>query len=1093
MYVNVKNENYGYSVATFGDFVAVGNPGLLRYNLLSGSIASWHLDEAMGYRYDTLGRFPLTASGAPTQKPGKVNYALGVTPTSGLTHPNSTFLTVGNNNFTFTGWVWLDALPAADAFIISKHGATYREYAIGINSAGKVFLDGYGNSSYPRITSSIALSTGTWYNFIAWRDKTSNILGISVNGAEALQSYTASWTTVSGNFRLGVVSGANGINGRIDEVSLYKRLLTSSERHEWSAFSTWSGSVDVFKYNYNTDEHDYVSSLYADNVLQEILLAAETGSPAPPITGSLVSGSLRTEVSGSDETSRNKDLQIDKKLYTTMLEDGYGLSIDIYNKLLVIGCPYYEQQVTTLAGFSSVTTGSSVDIYNLKKYEQDAVNSVLVDSRMGNINVPYFVASGSYKIYINDTPAGYDLAEVLFSTTVTGPFDQVIARKAAPKNGGYIEFIFSPSMLPYPSGFFLFRFSITDSSYVTSLINPHNTISESFGRAVSINSGWVAVGSPYVSGSGGAVYIYKNDSYGNELSWSFQQRIEPGNAAPGLLFGSALELNKVTGSRSGSLIVGVGHPSGSQAYLFEYLTGSWTNTYTFTPGNVSRPLTFGNYTPYSESFVRTSSYGSAVSIYNNTVVVGSPQDRKVKEYNLSEWYNQGAVYVYELCIGTSPTTYELVLKTHGDETILKNNKLGYSVGIYGNNIIAGSPREEVTISPCEIQGTIGQLHYCPGTLTRTLNGQALFLQRNTSSFDWEISKVYQRKKRYLSPYRCFGYSVDIADKSMVIGAPMVLSTMDREVNIPTTESIALDDLAGKAYIYNLHNFHPSFHLGNVFYRNGKLLLMTSGSIFDKLFYNPVSQNNYEYELDFKGEHTIFEKQIICSVDPGEFNTSTNPTAITREKSIFDINGNGYVDFQDIDVLLRYMQYKNTLYYGNTGVSINWSSSIVTAEDERSLLAYYQENYDSSHTEILTSESINRFEFTDTWMQAELDFNQDNRIDTRDLNILWKYFTNRLTQDNYITYITPASNRKLFSDIMDHMADVTKKNSVPLIRSGFADYDRLSATDKTGSYLAPFATTIGLYSGLDLIAVAKLGNPVKIIPDLPINFAIKIDF
>jgi hypothetical protein len=71
--------------------------------------------------------------------------------------------------------------------------------------------------------------------------------------------------------------------------------------------------------------------------------------------------------------------------------------------------------------------------------------------------------------------------------------------------------------------------------------------------------------------------------------------------------------------------------------------------------------------------------------------------------------------------------------------------------------------------------------------------------------------------------------------------------------------------------------------------------------------------------------------------------------------------------------------------------------------------------------------------------------------------------------------------------------MTKKTSPPLIRSGFFDYERLAAVDKTGSFLAPVATTIGLYSGLDLVAIAKLGSPVKISPELPINFCIKMDF
>jgi hypothetical protein len=762
--------------------------------------------------------------------------------------------------------------------------------------------------------------------------------------------------------------------------------------------SKWSGSVEVFIYNYRTDQHDYVATLYKDSIIQDVLLAAETMS--------VVSASMSTEA--------GKDLQINRHLYTSMFEDGYGVAVDIYDNVLAIGCPYYLQHVETSASFTSSVSGSDVDIFNLTYYQQDS-----------------------------------------FRNTAS-----------------------------------------LSSSYVMSIPNPDPPLSGSFGYAVSINDGWLAVGSPYVSGSDGMVYIYRNTPTGSALSWSFQQKIVPSGSAKGLKFGYSLELNKVTSSMSGSLIVGIGSTSGSKAFLFEYVSGSWTQTYTFIPDTTAHALTFGGYTPFTSSFVKSSSYGQAVSMYNNTVVIGAPQDRIIYEYTSSYFYRQGAGYVYEKCLNLQTASYALVLKTYGDETILKNNRLGYSVGIYDDIIAIGAPKTNVDIlTACFIQATYEQLHYCNSELENVLNGQVAFLMRNTSSNDWELNKIYQRKKRYLSPCRSYGFSVDVGDKSLVVGAPMMLSGLSRQINISTTQSFgqAMDDVAGKAYIYNLKNHRPAFYVGNVFYRNGKIVLMTSGSVFDGLLFNPISDYTYEYEIDFKGEHTIYEKQIVCSVNPGEFNVSTNPTAITREVPLWDINGNGYFDFQDVDVLLSYMQYKNTQFYGSQTTTTNWSSSIVATDDEKSLLAYYQSTYDSSHTQVLISESITRFEFTDTWMQDELDLNQDNKIDVNDLNIMWKHFANRLTQANYASYITPSCTRKLFSDIIDHMDVMTKKTSPPLIRSGFFDYERLAAVDKTGSFLAPVATTIGLYSGLDLVAIAKLGSPVKISPELPINFCIKMDF
>jgi hypothetical protein len=61
------------------------------------------------------------------------------------------------------------------------------------------------------------------------------------------------------------------------------------------------------------------------------------------------------------------------------------------------------------------------------------------------------------------------------------------------------------------------------------------------------------------------------------------------------------------------------------------------------------------------------------------------------------------------------------------------------------------------------------------------------------------------------------------------------------------------------------------------------------------------------------------------------------------------------------------------------------------------------------------------------------------------------------------------------------------------KAGFEDYDLNSSVDSTGSFLAPFITTIGLYDdNCDLIAVAKLPQPIKSEPDIPVNFIVRFD-
>ena len=64
---------------------------------------------------------------------------------------------------------------------------------------------------------------------------------------------------------------------------------------------------------------------------------------------------------------------------------------------------------------------------------------------------------------------------------------------------------------------------------------------------------------------------------------------------------------------------------------------------------------------------------------------------------------------------------------------------------------------------------------------------------------------------------------------------------------------------------------------------------------------------------------------------------------------------------------------------------------------------------------------------------------------------------------------------------------------PTKYGSFDDYEISGSLDPTGSYLAPYITTIGLYDdSLSLIAVAKLPQPIKSEPNYPINFIIRFD-
>jgi hypothetical protein len=76
------------------------------------------------------------------------------------------------------------------------------------------------------------------------------------------------------------------------------------------------------------------------------------------------------------------------------------------------------------------------------------------------------------------------------------------------------------------------------------------------------------------------------------------------------------------------------------------------------------------------------------------------------------------------------------------------------------------------------------------------------------------------------------------------------------------------------------------------------------------------------------------------------------------------------------------------------------------------------------------------------------------------------------------------------EVLDYRFNSLVNSSVS---AGFEHWDLSGSVDSTGSFLTPFITTIGLYDdNCDLVAVAKLPQPIKSEPDIPINFIIRFD-
>jgi hypothetical protein len=613
-----------------------------------------------------------------------------------------------------------------------------------------------------------------------------------------------------------------------------------------------------------------------------------------------------------------------------------------------------------------------------------------------------------------------------------------------------------------------------DSTYSTS----------TFGESVSIihsnklSSSVLVVGSSTANSNLGQVYIYTQSLSGNYLHYQTLN----GSITNGY-FGGSLKIDP-----SGSNRIVVGNKStGSAVYVYELnqSTNQWQLNDTLDQyRTITGSLNFIDTKPYFPGVQPSgSNYGNSVSIYGDTIIIGSPNDMYYYEWSGSTVLrNRGAVYFWKKC--SDATDWFLLDKSFGNENILESNNLGFSVGIYNNKAVATNVRDIRTYCTNYIFNTLFKRYDCnPNDSTIDTLGQFVIYNQLTSSFSssWEIESVFTKKKQYGYPYSNFGYSSAIYDKentATIIGSPIFIYNPEQLTSSLLDNSI-YDSIKGYAYIYNFNDLVTDYHIGNVFYRDGKIILSNSGSIFDNLLKDRSNLLQSKYNIEYKSSVKIYEKQVLCRIESGEFNYSTNPTSLVPNTFDFDIDGNKYFNFTDLDLILKYINYQ-------VNGSYNWWDYMTFTNEEQSLFNLYSVEYNisSSYTTNYTSLlSSNYYDF---------DIDGNNKVNLNDMYILWKYFNDNLNQTELFKYVEPKSSRKTVQQIVSYIEQKTGKFGGKTIKRDFFEFNYSSSIDPTGSYLAPYITTVGLYSGADLVAVAKLGMPIKNTGELPLNIFVKWD-
>jgi hypothetical protein len=205
------------------------NPGV------TNLVAWWRLDETSGIRYDTHGDSDLTSNntvGYGTGLKGNAaSFTIAATPANqkSLSAPDSASLSTGNIDFTLVANVYLSSTSGNAVIIDKSDNASAYDYRIAYNpGTGFRFRVGSGDA----YVDSGDVPPNAWHTVIAWHNAANNTINIQVNnGTPKTVPYSAGTTDTTRPLSIGALpDGGAGLNGRLDEVAFYKRVLSAAER-----------------------------------------------------------------------------------------------------------------------------------------------------------------------------------------------------------------------------------------------------------------------------------------------------------------------------------------------------------------------------------------------------------------------------------------------------------------------------------------------------------------------------------------------------------------------------------------------------------------------------------------------------------------------------------------------------------------------------------------------------------------------------------------------------------------------------------------------------------------------------------------------
>jgi len=396
--------------------------------------------------------------------------------------------------------------------------------------------------------------------------------------------------------------------------------------------------------------------------------------------------------------------------------EGLGSALAIDGNYAVVGAPYYNSHqgcVYVMRYNSNDTTWQKIARLTASDgtHYEEFGSSVAISGDYIIVGTPLDdddgERSGSAYVFTKPAVEWTDMTE----TAKLKPFDGDALNNFGKRVAIYGEKVLvgapgERQSVDYPGYAYLFERPGTgweDVSGGTKLEDPNGTAGDYFGSAVAISDEALVISATRTD-SKGAAYVFTKQ--GDE--WVYSARLNPthNQTIPALAFGADIDIE-------GNVIVAGAPGAGmlrGRVFVFEKPAGGWNN--------MTQTALL-----YASDQADYDFFGSSLSIYNDTILIGSNRKNEEK-----------AVYLFNKPASGWVSSSETVKIAPPDA----NEYFGLDVDMYGDNLLIGSEvhfYKFLTFNPVQVTShPVDSSRVCPGSQL-----ELSISSTNTRSYQWQIS------------------------------------------------------------------------------------------------------------------------------------------------------------------------------------------------------------------------------------------------------------------------------------------------------------------------------------------------------------------